>query len=150
MIISREYLATFQTEAQTLLEQHYQELTLHKEHIRLSVDWDKYYKLESIGGFVLITARDEGKLVGYSAFFVSSHIHYKETKVAMNDVLFLHKDYRKGSTGIKLIKESEKIMKDLDVSKIVWHVKLSNDFTPILKRMGYISEEVCVGKILKE
>jgi hypothetical protein len=150
MIISRENLATFQTEAQVLLEQHYQELTLHKEYIKLSVDWDKYYKLESAGGFVLITARDKGKLIGYSAFFISNHIHYKNTKIAMNDVLFLHKDYRKGSAGIKLIKESEKIMKELNVSKIIWHVKLSNDFTPILKRMGYVVEEVCVGKILKE
>ena len=65
-----------------------------------------------------------------------------------NDVLFLKKEHRSGSTGIKLIKYSEQKMKELGANKIAWHVKHSNDFRPILYRMGYADEDSIVGKML--
>jgi hypothetical protein len=133
-----------------LLELHYQELTLNKEHIKLDPDWHKYSILAKNKSLVVITARDQGKLVGYSVFFITNHLHYQQNKMANNDVLFLHEDYRKGTTGIKLIKESEKALKDLGIIKILWHIKFAKDFRKILYRLGYHDEDAIVGKILKD
>lgn len=133
-----------------LLELHYQELTLHKEHIKLDPDWKKYETLANANNLAVITARDNGILVGYSVFFITNHMHYKQNKMAMNDVLFLHPDYRKGMTGIKLIKESERALLNLGVIKIIWHIKFAKDFRSILYRMGYVDEDAIVGKILKD
>jgi hypothetical protein len=137
-------------EMEPMLEDHYQELTLHKDKIKLAPDWELYDKMEKTKNFYLLTARLEEQnnmLVGYSAWFVKTHIHYKETIVAANDVLFLHKDFRQGMLGIKLIKYSEQEMKKY-AHKITWHVKGEPDFRPILHRMGYIDEDVIVGKML--
>lgn len=81
-------------------------------------------------------------------FFMKPHIHYKDLIVATNDVIFLKKEYRLGITGIKLLKYSEQKIRELGAKKITWHVKYSNDFRPILHRMGYSDEDVIVGKIL--
>ena len=97
-----------------------------------------------------ITARDEGKLVGYSIFFITNHLHYKSTVYANNDLLYLHPDYRKGSLGIKFIKASEIYLKNRGVAKILWHIKFNKDFRILLHRMGYVDEEVIVGKIIKD
>jgi hypothetical protein len=87
-------------------------------------------------------------LIGYSAFFLKPHIHYKDILVASNDVLFLKKEHRVGRFGLKLIKYSEQKMKELGANKITWHIKSSNDFSPILHRMGYIDEDIIVGRML--
>lgn len=149
LLLQCEPVLKVKPEMEPLLEDHYQELTLHKEKIKLDPDWDLYNKLEENKQFYLLTARDEetNQLIGYSAWFVKPHIHYKNTIVASNDVLFLHKDHRQGMTGIRLIKYSEQEMKKY-AHKITWHVKGEPDFRPILHRMGYIDEDVIVGKML--
>jgi len=132
----------------TLLEEHYEELTFNKEVVKLNPNWAEYNRRESVNKFVFIAARDDGVLIGYSAWFLDYHIHYADLKVAANDVIFLKKEYRLGMTGIKLIKYSENAMKKLEANKITWHIKETNDFRPILHRMGYCDEDMIVGKIL--
>ena len=95
-----------------LLELHYQELTLNKEYIVLDPDWTKYKTLADANKLVVVTARDLDRLVGYSVFFITNHMHYQQNVFAMNDVLYLHPDYRKGSLGIKFIKASEIYLKN--------------------------------------
>ena len=149
LIFNCEPVLMVKPEMEPMLIDHYEELTLHKDKIKLAPDWELYDKMEKTNNFYLLTARDsENKsLLGYSAWFVKPHIHYKETIVAANDVLFLRKDQRTGMTGIKLIKYSEQEMKKY-AHKITWHVKGEPDFRPILHRMGYMDEDVIVGKML--
>jgi GNAT superfamily N-acetyltransferase len=133
-----------------LLDLHYEELTLHKEHVKLNPDFNRYKALADSGILQIVTARDQGRLVGYSIWVVNTNLHYQDCVMANNDVLYLHPDYRKGTLGIKLIKESEKILKDQGVIKILWHIKHAKDFRNILYRMGYADEDIIVGKILKD
>jgi hypothetical protein len=144
-----ESLFDIMPEMELLTEQHYQEITLYKDKVKLNPDWSSYKKLEENNQFFLFTARVDGELVGYSAFFLKPHIHYKDMLVGSNDVLFLKKEHRSGLTGIKLLRYSEQKMKEFGANKITWHVKYSNDFRPILHRMGYADEDVIVGKMLK-
>lgn len=136
-------------EVQPLIELHYQELTLHKQVIKLDPDWARYKSLADQNMITIITARDKGILVGYSLFFVSPHIHYKNNIVANNDVLFLHPDYRQGRTGLKLLRKCEQVLQEQQVDKIVWHVKYAKDFRQILYRLGYEDEDALVGKIIR-
>lgn len=135
-------------EMEKLLVQHYEELTLNKGRVKLKPVWTKYKDLEQAGKFFLFTARLDGELVGYSAFIIDTHLHYEDIKVAANDVLFLRKDMRLGLAGLKLLKYSENRVKELGADKITWHLKFSNDFRPILHRLGYRDEDVIVGKFL--
>ena len=133
-----------------LTKLHYDEVAVNKDVIPLDPDWDRYKYLCDNNLLLCITARDEKKLVGYSIFFITKHIHYKSTTYATNDVLYLHPNYRKGSLGLKLIKISEKFLKEINADKILWHIKFNKDFRSILHRLGYVDEDVIVGKIIKD
>jgi hypothetical protein len=143
-----EFLFDILPEMKELTNFHYQEITLYKDKVKLNPDWEAYKKLENNNQFFLFTARINEELIGYSAFFLKPHIHYKDILVASNDVLFLKKEHRVGKVGLKLIKYSEQKMKELGANKITWHIKMSNDFRPILHRMGYIDEDIIVGRML--
>jgi hypothetical protein len=145
IIFAKELLSVIRKDIDSLLDLNYAELTLNKQCIKLNPDWEKYAKLEHEGKLTIFTVRDDSDLVGYSFFFIDTHIHYKDLLVATNDVLFLHKDYRKGMTGIKFLKFCDSNLAGVD--KIVWHVKDSNDFKPILYRMGYNNEDTILGKL---
>ena len=121
---------------------------LHKDVVKLNPNWEEYDRREKNGKFMFISMRSDDELIGYSAWFIDTHIHYKDLVVASNDVIFLKRDYRSGMNGIKLIKKSEEFVKTRNVHKITWHIKESNDFTVILNRMGYATEDIIVGKIV--
>lgn len=148
-VINETGLDNFIQEIQPLLELHYQELTLDKDVMILKPNWDKYRQLLLSNKMAVMGAYEQDILVGYSVFFLEDHIHYDDNVVAKNDVLFLHPRCRLGITGIKLIKASEEMLMDMNVSKIVWHVKHSRDFRSILYRMGYKDEDVIIGKALR-
>lgn len=146
--LKTESLFDILPEMKELIELHYQEIALYKDKVKLNPDWETYKKLEEQNQFFLFTARIDGELVGYSAFFLKPHIHYKDLLVASNDVLFLKKEHRAGRIGLKLIKYSEQRIKELGANKITWHIKVTNDFRPMFHRMNYIDEDVIIGKIL--
>ena len=145
-----EKYAQVNEDIKDLIKLHYEEIAVNKDVIPLDPDWDKYKHLCDNELLITITVRDEGKLIGYSIFFITNHLHYKSTKYANNDLLFLHPDYRAGMLGLRLIRESEKILKEKKVDKILWHIKFNKDFRIILHRLGYVDEDVIVGKIIKD
>lgn len=145
----RELLCEVVQEVQPLLDLHYEELTLNKDRVRLAPQWPMYAALERADAFVVFTARDDGRLVGYNAFFLNRHMHYEGLMVAQNDVLFLHPDYRKGLTGVRILKFAEQCLRLAGAMKVCYHVKFSLDFRPILHRLNYADEEVMVGKLLQ-
>jgi GNAT superfamily N-acetyltransferase len=147
MDFARELLCEVVQEVQPLLDLHYRELCLHQDVIKLDPMWPEYALLEQLERFVVFTARDEGRLVGYSAFFLNRHMHYGGFTVAQNDVLFLHPAARRGTTGLRLIDWTEQMLWDLAADKITYHIKFALDWRPILHRRGYADEEVMVAKM---
>jgi len=130
-----------------LIEDHWNEVALHKDVVKLEPNWGQYAALEAQNRLVIITAREGELLVGYSVFFLHHHAHYKSCLVASNDVIYLVPGKR-GVVGTRLIRNSETILKSLNVIKMTWHVKPSHDWSGVLKRMGYEQEEIIMGKLL--
>lgn len=132
-----------------LLKLHYQELTLNKDRIALNPMWERYAALEQADAFVVFTARDDGQLIGYSAFFVNRHMHYGDLVMCNNDVLFLHPDHRTGRTGIKLIRycEDQALAMFEKNFSLTWHAKDNTPLADILRRMGYTLQDLIFSKL---
>ncbi len=135
-------------EIKPLLAMHWHEIASFKDDIHFAPDYARYKDIEEKGGLVILTAREGKELVGYSIFFLLQHPHYSTTTFAMNDILFVRPDKRGGTTGYRLIKESENAMKILGAKKISWHIKPAFDFSPALEKMGYVEDEINMAKIL--
>ena len=145
----QEFLVTTEKDARPLLEKHWQEIAVNKEHIKLNPDWEAYADLEASGNLKIFTARDGNALVGYFVVFVRNHIHYKDHLFAHNDILFLSEPYRKGFTGIKLIKFAEECLKADGVSVLTVNTKIHKPFDGVLQRLGFNHVENIYSKLLR-
>lgn len=146
--VAPETIASMWDEMQCLLAEHYEEIAADKQAIPLAPNRERYASLEEAGNTFSLSARADGVLIGYSVFFVNTHIHYSRTLVAVNDVIFVSKEFRTSRAGIVLLKESERLLRERGVVKVVWHVKPVLDWSAILERMGYSPLETLYGKLL--
>lgn len=143
-----EYLVDCLDEMKPLFETHWDEIALHKDKIVLNPDYSKYLILDEAGMLHVLTARDEGKIIGYFISFIDHHVHYKDHVFAINDILFIHPDYRKGSVGYKLFKSAEASLKEIGVSVLMIHAKVQHDFKPLMDKLGFDRVEYNYSKFI--
>lgn len=146
----QETLAQAWPDAEPLFELHYQELTFGKEKIRLAPDTGRYEALERDGGLVIYTARDDGVLIGYAAFFlIGGHAHYRFNPMAINDVFYLDPGRREDVwLGYRFLRFIDRQLVEYGIDAVKFHVKFKRDFGPMLSRLGYEPEEVVWSKIV--
>lgn len=127
---------SFFYEAQDLFKLHYKEIAERQDVIKFNPNTEKYASMHEQDMIEVHSVRDDGKLVGYSVWFVFSHLHYKDSITASSDVLYIHPDYRKGFTGIQFLRWTTEEIKKRNPMRILFHVKPFLDYGPILERMG--------------
>lgn len=149
MYFALENIANVRREIEPLLEQHYKEIALNKDIIKLNPDWRAYAQLDAINGLRIYTARKDGKLMGYFVVIVSRSLHYKDHLFANNDVIFLTKTARKGLTGMKLVKYAIESLKAEGVTKLHVNTKMHQPFDPIMERLGFEEIETVFSKVLR-
>jgi hypothetical protein len=145
----REQLGDIIPEVMPMLVDHYEELTLNKEVVKLLPKWDEYAALEAMGRFVVFTARDDsGALVAYNAFFLNPHMHYSDLTVAANDVFYIRHENRAGHFALRFLRYTETALAGLGARKVAYHFKHGNNFAAILRHLDYQDEEGVAGKII--
>lgn len=132
----RESARALWPEIMPLLQTHWREIA-HYQDIPLDPDVDQYNAADDAGMLRCFTARVDGVLVGYAIYFVRSNMHYRSSKQAVQDVLFLLPEYRKSRIGIELIKHCDEQLRGEGVQAVYQHVKQSHNFGPLLERLGY-------------
>ena len=144
----QEFLDGVVEDAKHLLEEHWEEVALNKDKIKLNPDWDAYHDLEQKGMLKAFTAREGDKLVGYFVVVVQRNLHYKDHLFASNDIVFLHPDYRKGRTGIKLIQFAEKCLKEDGVSVLAINTKVHKPFDNLMQFLKFSLVERIYSKYI--
>jgi GNAT superfamily N-acetyltransferase len=144
-------------EAQELLQEHWEEIALNKDKIKLAVNVEQYQDLANKGILHIITARDAniqksawdpGKLIGYYVCMISTHLHYKNDLHAFTDIFFIHPDYRKGRTGLELFKFVEGYLKGKGVVRIMAGTKLHKDIGRLYEYLGWTEVERLYSKYI--
>ena len=125
----------------------------------LDIDWPRYLMLERMGQYRSISARKNGRLVGYNAYFIEKPLRHRRMTWAVNDALFLDRVERKGMLGWRLLKESIRLLREiLPPGSFVLHgdmlgaisttAKAHATFGDLLLREGFIRlESVYVCKL---
>ena len=136
-------------EMRPLWDQHFKEISANLD-IPLDPDLGVYSRCQTNGTLRIFTARLgsgwESTLVGYNVFFVAMNPHYKSSKQANQDILFLDEELRKGLVGYKFLKWCDLQLKNEKVQVIYHHIKAVHDFGHILERMGYKLTDLIYSK----
>lgn len=149
MRYQHESLTQVKDEVKPLLDDHWEEIALNKDTIKLNPDWKKYALLDANNMLRVFTARADGKLVGYFVVIVETALHYSDHVFAHNDIIFLAKEYRRGMTGVKLIKYAEKCLAEEGVKQLFINTKRHQPFDPILERLKFNEVEKVYAKVLR-
>lgn len=130
----------FLEEVKPILPIHWEELALHKEKVPLDPQYNVYLERDAQGGVILITAREDGKLIGYFVGFIAPGLHYQTCLTCTMDIFYVHPDHRGGGTGYHLFKSAEKELKRRGVQRLFVGSKLHKDASWLFEKLGY--EEV--------
>ena len=145
----QEFLLSAQNEIVPLLEDHWKEVSSYPQEIVLNPNWEVYHFLEKMGILSIFTARDNGKLVGYLSTMSQSSLHHKDSVFAVTDAIFIKEDYRKGFTGIRLIRFAEFALKQDGVSVFTINTTVYKPFDKLLLWMGFKHIESTYSKFLR-
>jgi len=132
----KEDFLPFFDEAPALFQEHYEEVAERIDVIKLEPDLNRYKGLFDQGMLEIHTAREDGKLIGYSLWLVASGLHYKNCLTASSDIIYISPAYRKGMFGVRFIRWTVEEIKKRNLQRILFHVKPHVDFGPILERLG--------------
>ncbi len=101
-----------------LMNEQWNELGKDKARVRLDPDWSSFAALDTSGMLKILTARIDGALIGYVANLVNFHLHYKSTLHATVNTYWLAPAYRKGWTGITMLRRNEEELRRMGVVRI--------------------------------
>lgn len=144
-----------------MLEAHYLEIATDKAVKPFIPDLEKYQAMEEAGMLRIFTARHKpdqlvedyplhplsaaernGRLIGYFVSFVMKHMHYSETTMAINDIMYIEPSYRGGTTGYRLVKLASEDLKNLGADILIIHMKCDYPFRSLLTKLGFhLTEE---------
>lgn len=140
-----------------MLERHYLEIATDKAVKPFIPDLEKYQAMEEAGMLRIFTARHrpdpigvvtmaegeyQGRLIGYFVSFVMKHMHYSETTMAINDIMYIDPSYRGGTTGYRLVKLASLDLKNLGAAILIIHMKCDYPFRNLLTKLDFhLTEE---------
>jgi len=131
----------------TLIRDHYLEVCRHPDLLKLKLDRTRFQLMEDVGMLLVLGAFDaDDKLIGYSANWISNHIHYADLVYCHNDAIYLDPAHRHGALGIKLIKATEDAARARGARMCLWHGKPDTALSAIMPRLGYIVNDVLFSK----
>lgn len=131
-----------------LTQEHWDEVAKNKELMILKPRYEVYRDLDNKGNLINLFAFVDGKIVGYSINILSYHLHYADLYTAMNDIIFITKQYRDTPLGLRLIAETEKACKEAGVKLMLWHAKEDSALAKILPRRKCKVQDIVFSKQL--
>jgi GNAT superfamily N-acetyltransferase len=135
-------------ELKPLLDMHYEEIAMYREHIEFDPDYDLYEKIDENGGLHMVVVRDEGRIIGYYVSFIHPNPHYKNDLFSVNDILFIHPDYRGRTVAFRMLKFTEEKLKEMGVSVMTLHMKVDFPFEELCIAFGMDKAEYLYTKYL--
>lgn len=93
--------------------------------------------------------------MGYLAFFVQPHLHYRSTLTAVEDLFLLHAPYRRGMNGVRLFTTAIAALQDLGVRRIMLHTKVHfqkdrGGLNKLFERLGFTHTDQVWSRHLDE
>lgn len=135
MKFSRENVRDALNDMIPLMVNHWREIAPHKD-ILLEPDFKAYEALEDADTLRVYTARtDENILAGYAVFFVHGHLHHKQSKTAVQDLLYI--DPWERGFGVGFMRWCDEELRAEGVQVVYHSVTGGMNFSPILEKIGY-------------
>jgi hypothetical protein len=144
------------SEARPLTRPHWDEIAKNKELLKLNPDLQKYELLERSGNLLLVTARGDGKLVGYFLWIIAPHPHYRHVLTAEEDLHFLSPEYRSGGIhgegcgyGYRLLQAARDAAIEAGARLLTMREKVGHEHPSIMSGLGFSPTDIVYTQAVK-
>lgn len=141
VVFQTEPFKDFWPEARSLLLRHWEEIAARDITGPLDVNREMYEAMDAAGMLHITTAREAGELIGYAVYLLTPNPHLGSSLVAQSDAFFLLPEYRRGLTGLNLLRATEKKLIDCGACYLSQRVSTTRDCGVLFRRMGYTLAE---------
>lgn len=132
-----------------ILARHWEEVARNQDKIPLAVGWDTYRLMTEAGTCSTVTAREDGRLVGYVINLVAPSLHYMRNVFSVNDAIYLDPACRGRGVADAMMDFCEALLRDkYGVEFCHMHMKMAHDFSPWMKKRGYVPIDMIWEKAL--
>lgn len=135
-------------ELNSLAEKHYYEVE--DGRMPFKINKDAYIEIDRNDGLLLITARDNGELIGYILNFISNSLHNADSLTSTNDAIYVKPGYRGMGIFKQLFERMEDELKISGVEYVVMTIKKQFDIGLYLEEKGFNEIEHNYEKYLGE
>ncbi len=148
LVFALEPLEKVWNECMELALSHWKETEGYRHDQPFSPDFERYKQYADCGYFLIFTARDEGRCVGYAGMYLTPSMHTQQI-IATEDTWFLLEDYRKGRNAIRFYNFVEDEVRRCGAVEIGMTAKMTNGAGKILQYLGYDIVSVQYSKNLE-
>jgi hypothetical protein len=149
LVFATEPLRQWWEAAAPMQVAHWREVGRYQEKIPLRVDVAKFFQIEQLGCLTSFTARNaQGALVGYQAYFVTPSLHERDHTFAINDLLYLAPEHRRGHNAARFFGYCITELKLRGVSLVSVRVPVEHDFGALMRAIGFDLVEHVHQKVL--
>lgn len=135
-------------ELKPLLLEHWEEIAMYKDKIVFDPDYSSYVMMQENDLLQSVIVRKDDKIIAYYISFIYIHPHYKNNKMAQNDILFVHPDYRGGTVAYRMFKFAEKELKKIGCSVNTIRMKVEFPFERLCLKLGMVEQEKTYSKYI--
>lgn len=122
---------------------------LDKDRFTAKHDDAKYTALDKAGMLEVVTARNDGRLVGFFVTLLTPNPHYADAGLmAYTDMYYLSPEYRKGNVGLRLFSFVEECWRKKNVVKAYSSHKLHRDRSAMFRILGWNPTDLIYTKVL--
>jgi GNAT superfamily N-acetyltransferase len=124
-------------EALPLIRAHWDEVPFGPWHdVGVNVNTPIYLLMEQQGYLRVMTARDNGKLIGYIVMMCAERTHHKGMWHVVSDVVYVDPAYRGKKVFERMVDAMKKDSKKAGISFFTIGVNPNFDFSHLVERMG--------------
>jgi hypothetical protein len=151
MRFAAEPFERWHAEAAPMFRAHWELVGRHKEEIPLEVDVERWVKSERAGLVAAFSARTQWRLDGYALYLTAPSLNYRGRVFAYCHAIYIEPRELVGLKGVRFarfIQFCDAELKQRGCVKSTMHYKLTHNFMPMLKRLGYEEAEGLADKVL--
>lgn len=141
---------TFYRDGQHIFPVHFEELSLNKDKIPYGIDEEIYHTCERNRMLLILTARLDGRMIGYVlSLVVKHHPHNKDAgPYSTTDMFYILPEHRNG-IGVRLLLENQRRLRQLGVRRMSISTKLKDSHLELFARLGFKATDMVFHKIFE-
>lgn len=149
MQIQIEPLSLIHEEVDKLIKDYYVDTNAQEGIPPLHMDWPAFIDMEQNYRLILLTAREDGELLGVNMYLLAQHPQHKGMTWAMCNTLAVATKHRGKGIGTLLVEAGVAYLKSRTDAKVVTHhARVIYDAAPLFPKLGFDLAEHVYMKVL--